>query len=65
MGNCFSCNKKLGIINNWRDEKHIREYGYQPPEGMSKHDKLCESCLNIIVNPQKTRSKITAVKSQQ
>ncbi len=53
MGNCFSCHKKLGITNNWRNAKTIQEYGYKPPEGMSKHDKLCASCLDVIVN--KTR----------
>lgn len=50
MGNCFSCHKKLGIINNWRNAKTIQKYGYLPPEGMSKHDKLCASCLDVIVN---------------
>ena len=56
MGNCFSCHKKLGLINNWRDSKHIREHGYQPPDGMSKDDKLCESCLKLIVITQVKRT---------
>ena len=39
----------MGLINNWRNAKTIQEYGYKPPEGMSKHDKLCVSCLDVIV----------------
>ena len=52
MSNCFSCHKRLGMINNWRDTKHIREYGFEPPNGMSKNDKLCRTCLDVIVNAQ-------------
>ena len=53
MGNCFSCHKKLGLIKNWRDVKTIQKYGYKPPEGMSKNDKLCATCLDVIVSMAK------------
>lgn len=39
-------------MNNFRDAKHLQGVGFEPPDGMSKHDKLCESCLEIIVNTQ-------------
>jgi len=37
MGNCFSCNKKSGIINNWRDSKAIQKMGFETPKQMSEH----------------------------
>ena len=52
MGNCFSCHKKLGIMNNGRNTKTIQKWGHTPPKGMTEHDKLCELCLGIIVNEQ-------------
>ena len=63
MGDCFSCHKKLGIINNGRNTKIIQKRGYTPPKGMTKHDKLCQLCLGIIVNEQERINE--QVKKQQ
>ena len=49
---CFSCHKKLGMLGKQVDDEEILRYGFQPPDGMSKHDKLCQSCFNIITNTQ-------------
>lgn len=49
---CFSCHKKLEPMDKWGDKKHILHFGYMSPKGMSKHDKLCRSCLDNIKNTQ-------------
>lgn len=62
MGICFSCNKKLGIINNWRDSKAIQKRGFETPKQMSKQDKLCEACLQTLVREQVRKRPIPPVK---
>lgn len=52
MSECFSCHKKIRMFSKQANEEFILVYGYQPPEGMSKHDKLCQTCLDNIKNTQ-------------
>ena len=52
MIECFSCHKKITMFGERIDEEFISALGYQSPEGMSKHDKLCKSCFNNIKNTQ-------------
>lgn len=40
------------MFSKQADEEFIVTFGYTPPEGMTKHDKLCQSCLDNIKNTQ-------------
>ncbi len=63
MTHCFGCDKKFGSFESQVDIEAILSYGKQPPEAMSKSDKLCNSCFYNIENIQ-DRPKITHYKKQ-
>jgi len=55
MIQCFTCHKRIGMFGMFTrtgDREFIQMRGYQPPEGMSKYDELCQSCLDNIVKTQ-------------
>ena len=52
MGNCFSCHKKMISVFSYGNKKDVLRNGYQPPENMSKGDRLCKSCLLELKNNQ-------------
>ena len=53
MGSCFSCNKRMMVkALSFGSRKEILRAGYQPPDEMSEHDKLCKSCLIKIRDSQ-------------
>jgi len=52
MVECFSCQKKIDILDRQGDKKFIIRHGYIPNEKMTESDKLCQSCLDEIVRTQ-------------
>jgi len=63
MTHCFGCNKKFGSFESQVDMEAILSYGKQPPNAMTKHDKICNSCFYNIENIQDS-PKITRYKKQ-
>ena len=56
MSECFTCHKKLNVFSAQGNKKFIIRNGYIPPDNMTEHDTLCQSCLDEIKRTQ-TRGK--------
>lgn len=52
MAECFLCHKIFKTFDKRVDTMSILADGYQPPEGMSKQDRICKDCFNNIKNTQ-------------
>jgi|GEM_PF-3254347 len=50
--NCYSCKKEIGMFDHRGTTIDILRAGFTPPDEMSKHDRLCQECLNQFKTTQ-------------
>ena len=49
---CYSCRKEIGMFGHRGTTMDILRAGFTPPDGMSKHDRLCQECLDQFKTTQ-------------